>query len=81
MFYMQSYSIAPEPKTLELRINDHDPVRLASNTTKDLIAMGVEKTVALVTKRIWITRTEPGASRLASQLLESGVPTHHCSSL
>lgn len=25
-----------------------------------------------MTKRIWITRTEPGASRLASQLLESG---------
>ena len=25
-----------------------------------------------MTKRIWITRTEPGASRLAAQLLESG---------
>ena len=30
-------------ETLELRINDHDPIRLASNTANSLIAMGVEE--------------------------------------
>ncbi len=30
-------------ETLELRINDHDPIRLASNMANSLIAMGVEE--------------------------------------
>ncbi|MXZ55625.1 MAG: hydroxymethylbilane synthase [Gammaproteobacteria bacterium] len=30
-------------ETLELRVNDHDPIRIASNTASSLIAMGVEE--------------------------------------